>query len=213
MNPDFPNDISRMDAALAGHFDEMARKGEFLELDDDDQRRVRRFTGLWRVMKGMRVLEPGCGGGRLTERLARAVGPEGEVYACDISPAMIEKALERALPPHVSIECRSVYEIPRGDDHFDQAICLNTFPHFSDIPRALREICRVLKPGGDFWVCHLKSRDEVNNIHRQASPLLRRHLIPDVQGMRALFEGTGLDIKAIHDNASGYMLNALKPLH
>src|SRR5262245_58497097 len=68
--------------------------GWMVELDNPFARSVRASTVVKRldIEPGMKVLDVGCGPGRLTIPLAQQVGPHGEVLATDIQPAMLRRA-------------------------------------------------------------------------------------------------------------------------
>ena len=102
----------------------------------------------------MTVMELGCGSGAFTTFIARAVGDSGKVYAVDIQSAMIRQ-LERKLVKaenqdikNVEIRQASAYELPFTDGSIDLACLVTVLPEIPDRGRALREIKRVLKPGG-----------------------------------------------------------------
>jgi ubiquinone/menaquinone biosynthesis C-methylase UbiE len=90
---------------------------------------------------GRDVLECGCGTGLLLERIAhfarKAVG-------IDLSPGMLEKARARGLEVHEG----SVVDLPFEDASFDVACSFKVLAHVPDIGRALREMARVVRPGG-----------------------------------------------------------------
>jgi SAM-dependent methyltransferase len=103
-----------------------------------------RFAG---VALGMRVLDVGCGTGVAAITAART---GATVSAIDLTPPLLERALENARIAEVSIEFREadVEELPFGDGEFDAV--LSQFAHiFAPRPEvATREMLRVLKPGG-----------------------------------------------------------------
>lgn len=202
--------VAQDDQAIAAFFDECARKQLMYTFDTLEQARLERFLAQWDIRSGQRILEPGCGAGRLTQVLASATGPGGEVYANDLSPAMIQLARERALPSHVHFSCESVLHLECEDGRFDRIICLNVFPHFGDKAGVLCELARVLKPDGRLWVNHFKSRDELNQFHQQAAPELDGHVLPCRHAMCRLFADAGLDVEEILDGADGYSLEAVK---
>lgn len=92
---------------------------------------------------GERILDLACGPGHAAAAVAasgrRAVG-------VDFSPSMIEAA--RSLHPHIEFLVADVEDMPFADGAFDQAVCNFGFQHFPDIDRAVREIARVVAPGG-----------------------------------------------------------------
>ncbi len=109
------------------------------------------MLGLARVSLGSRVLDVGSGAGDSTLMAARRVGPQGHVLAIDIAASMLEIAAESARQAGLTKVATRVMDAQRLDlesDSFDAVIsrfCLMLVP---DIPQALAEIRRVLKPGG-----------------------------------------------------------------
>jgi len=100
---------------------------------------------------GDRVLDVGCGTGRLARWLAERVGPEGSVVGID--PLADRIAIARARAPGISFEVRQAEDLgvfPAGS--FD-AVCLSAVFHWvEDKPKALAEVRRVLRPGGRLGV-------------------------------------------------------------
>ena len=96
---------------------------------------------------GEQVLDVACGTGALTRLLAKAVGPEGRLVGLDLSPDML--AVARRIPLN-QIEWRegSADAMPFVDGSFDVVCCAFGLMFFPDQPAALREMRRVLKPGG-----------------------------------------------------------------
>ena len=198
------------ESQLATYFDRCAREGDLAEFDDDEQARLEAFLELWRVEPGDRILEPGCGTGRLTRVLSEAVGPKGRVLAMDISSEMVDRALARDLPGHVEVVLGSCQQVPSGDGSFDKVFCLNVFPHFSDRGAVLREIARVVRSGGDLWISHFASRAAINEFHHGCDPSVRDHLIPPDEEVRALVEQAGFDVVTHDDDDPGYRLHAVR---
>jgi ubiquinone/menaquinone biosynthesis C-methylase UbiE len=103
---------------------------------------------------GMRVLEVGCGSGSYTTFVARAVGPEGEVFALDIQPEMLAQIQAKLEKPenrditNIRLVEHSAYNLPFEDDHFDLVYMITVLQEIPDRRQALSEIHRVLKPEG-----------------------------------------------------------------
>jgi ubiquinone/menaquinone biosynthesis C-methylase UbiE len=113
------------------------------------------------IEPAMTIMELGCGSGAYTTFAARAVGEEGRVYAVDIQPEMLRQ-LERKLarPEHQgirNIELRqaSAYELPLADEALDLVYMITVLPEIPDRGLALREVKKVLKPGGILAVTEL----------------------------------------------------------
>jgi ubiquinone biosynthesis O-methyltransferase len=98
-----------------------------------------------------RYLDVGCGGGVLTEALA-ARGCA--IHGIDLSPRAVEYARGRAVQlalPHATYDVGSAYDLsPFPPASFDGVVMSDVLEHLHDLPRALGEVARVLKPGGVF---------------------------------------------------------------
>ena len=103
------------------------------------------------IQPGETVLEVGPGPGAFTVDAARRVGPGGKVFAVDIQPKMIaklEQRLQAAEVTNVETRVASAYDLPIEDHTVDRAFLITVLPEIPDPVRALREIRRVLRPGG-----------------------------------------------------------------
>ena len=100
---------------------------------------------------GEQVLDVACGTGALTRLLAEAVGPQEHVVGLDRSPDMLGVAREIPLQ---QIDWRegSADALPFEDESFDVVCCAFGLMFFPDQPAALREMRRVLRPGGRLMV-------------------------------------------------------------
>jgi SAM-dependent methyltransferase len=106
------------------------------------------------IAPGSRVLDAGCGGGGVTKLLAEAVGNGGQVTALDIEPALLDVTQHllagTSYSSRVQVEKASIDELPFPDGTFDLVWCSRVIHHMPDMVAAVREIRRVLKPGGKF---------------------------------------------------------------
>jgi demethylmenaquinone methyltransferase / 2-methoxy-6-polyprenyl-1,4-benzoquinol methylase len=105
-----------------------------------------RAADLANVGPGDRVLDVATGTGDLALELERRVGPGGEVVGSDFSERMLE--LARAKAPSIRFEQGNALDLPYEDDSFDAATVGFGARNFSDLPRGLREMARVVRPGG-----------------------------------------------------------------
>jgi ubiquinone/menaquinone biosynthesis C-methylase UbiE len=106
---------------------------------------------------GDRVLDVGCGTGYFARRAARAVLPGGEVVGIDPSPSVIEYARGRA-PAHCTFVVAGAEALPQPDGSFDLVISSLAMHHLPEPlrPVALREMHRVLRPGGRLFIADFR---------------------------------------------------------
>ena len=99
---------------------------------------------------GQRLLDAGCGPGSITVGLARAVAP-GEVVGIDLSEDVLETAREQAEAAgvgNVDLQIGDIYGLDFAAASFDVVFAHQLLQHLTDPVRALREMRRVLRPGG-----------------------------------------------------------------
>ncbi len=136
-----------------------------------------KLIDLAEVRPGMHVLDVACGTGVVTRLAAERVGSTGRVVGLDINAAMLSVA--RGLPPvgGATVEWleASALEIPLPDAAFDVVLCQHGLQQFPDRPTALREMRRVLMPGGRLALC-VWSRIEGSPGMAALAEALERHV-------------------------------------
>jgi demethylmenaquinone methyltransferase / 2-methoxy-6-polyprenyl-1,4-benzoquinol methylase len=114
----------------------------------------RRAADLAALGPGGRALDVATGTGDLALELAERVSPGGEVVATDFSERMLElaraKASSRSFGPgtRVVVRAANALELPFDDEEFDAATVGFGARNFSDLEQGLREMARVVRPGG-----------------------------------------------------------------
>ena len=136
----YPQAFSRVAATYRQRLDEVMARGES---------RGRAAVIDWvKPTPGKRILDLACGPGTLSYRLARDVSPTGEVVGIDLAAGMIELA-RREAPPGLPVrfELMDMEDLRFPDGSFDAATCGHGLSFVPDLPRALSEARRVIKPG------------------------------------------------------------------
>lgn len=127
--------------------------GWMVEMDNPftSVNRARVIVGLLDLVPGMKVLDAGCGPGRLTLPLAETVGPQGEVTALDIQDGMLARV--RAKVQAAGLQNVKFLHTGLGDGklpsaYFDRAVLVTVLGEIPDPMSALKEIHNALIPGG-----------------------------------------------------------------
>ena len=128
------------------------------------------------------LLDVGCGTGRLLAHAAESF-PEANLVGVDAARGMVEEARRVRGQTRLRFEEGSAEKLPFGDESFDLVLSTVSFHHWSDRAAGVREVARLLRPGGLFVLADLRM------------PLPARLLTPRFPAERArrrLFEGAGL---------------------
>lgn len=137
------------------------------------------------IRPGQRVLDVACGTGVLACAAAERVAPDGHVTGLDINPEMLEVARRKDTP--VDWRLGPAEGIPFPDGSFDAVVSQFGFTFFDDRVTALKEMMRVLKPGGTLAVAVCDGLDHSPG-YAVLAELLHRLFGPDVaQAFRAPF--------------------------
>jgi ubiquinone/menaquinone biosynthesis C-methylase UbiE len=131
-------------------FNEQAsRRLESIYLTPDIVAQRAQVMALLQPQPGERALDIGCGPGLTTRALAEAVGDTGQVLGVDIAAPMLSIARRRCDGlAQVGFELCDVNALPCADASVDLALASQVYEYVEPVDAALRELARVLKPGG-----------------------------------------------------------------
>jgi len=113
----------------------------------------KRFTiELSGVRPGNRVLDIAGGTGDLAAKFSKLVGPTGQVVLADINGSMLkvgrDRLLDKGVAGNIEFVQADAEKLPFPDNHFDCVTIAFGLRNMADYPAALREMRRVLRPGG-----------------------------------------------------------------
>ncbi|MEU9354873.1 class I SAM-dependent methyltransferase [Streptomyces griseoloalbus] len=106
------------------------------------------------LREGARVLDAGCGTGRALTPLRAAVGPSGVVLGADLTPAMLREAARAGRDRDGVLLLTDVAALPLRSSSLDAVFAAGLIAHLPDPAGNLREIARVVRPGGVLALFH-----------------------------------------------------------
>jgi ubiquinone/menaquinone biosynthesis C-methylase UbiE len=162
--------------------------------------RLAELVDTFGLTAGNTVLDVGTGTGVLLPFVRETIGRNGRLAAMDFSFKMLQHAAERQKAADAALFNASVESIPFCSGQFDCVTCFAAFPHFPDKGKALLEMVRILRPEGKLAIAHLKSAEEINQMHGQIGGAVARDQLPEPETLRLLMKDSGLsDISMVNE--------------
>jgi demethylmenaquinone methyltransferase / 2-methoxy-6-polyprenyl-1,4-benzoquinol methylase len=146
-SPDFAGQVNRMFDRVAGRYDAL----NSVMTAGLHHRWRERAASRAELGRGDSALDICCGTGDLALELAKQVSPGGHVVGCDFSEPMLDLAREKSAErgaDGVRFEWADALELPYDGERFDAVTVGFGARNLADLDRGLREMARVLKPGG-----------------------------------------------------------------
>jgi ubiquinone/menaquinone biosynthesis C-methylase UbiE len=175
---------------LREEFNRWAEAGRGEGMEQDHLPITLPVLGKMRLEPTYNVLDVGCGSGWLSRRIAEKV-PEGRVVGMDVSDQMVRVARRTSGEyDNVLYVTGEVGEIPWEANFFTQAISVESAYYWPDPAAGLKEISRVLRPGGKFWLLINYYRDNPHCHQWGALLAVKTHLLL-ADEWAELFNGSG----------------------
>jgi ubiquinone/menaquinone biosynthesis C-methylase UbiE len=121
---------------------------------------------------GERILDIGAGKGKVASQVMKSPGVE--IYAVEPNEKRLE-SMKREFPA-IKSSLAGAESLPFADSYFDKAYTTMALHHFSDLDRALREVARVLKPGGSFVVLEVEPDSGLGSLFKFFGRVIGEHM-------------------------------------
>jgi 2-polyprenyl-3-methyl-5-hydroxy-6-metoxy-1,4-benzoquinol methylase len=146
----------------ADSFGEQWNRYRSVQIDSENNlnlsaQRFYRWTG-WKKdeLRGLRILEAGCGAGRFTQVMLDA---DATVYSFDLSSAVDACWRTNGPNDNLCLLQADIFQIPCKTESFDRVFCYGVLQHTPDPKAAFLSLIPFLRPGGEISVdCYIKSR-------------------------------------------------------
>ncbi|MFC7845413.1 class I SAM-dependent methyltransferase [Streptomyces sp. NPDC057382] len=156
---------------------------------------------------GGRVMDAGCGTGRALPPLRAAVGPSGVVLGVDVTPAMLREAVRAGRDREGALLLADVAALPLRSGSLDAVFGAGLVSHLPDPAENLRELARVVRPGGLLALFHPIGRAALAARHGRA-------LTPDdlraEPNLRPLLAGSGWQLTSYVDEDDRFLALAVR---
>ncbi|MGW7435056.1 class I SAM-dependent methyltransferase [Streptomyces sp. NPDC054849] len=156
---------------------------------------------------GDRVLDAGCGTGRALTALRAAVGPAGIVLGADLTPQMLAVAQRTGRAAEGALLLADVARLPLRDQALDAVFAAGLIAHLPDPAANLRELARVVRPGGRLALFHPIGRAALAARHgRELTPgdMRAEH------NLGPLLTGSGWDMTSYADEDERFLVLAVR---
>ena len=135
-------------------FEESFKENNFYNKQTQDETHLRDILKFIEIKPQMKVLDLGCGSGYLTFSMAKE-NPEANILGLDIVTKTLENNAAQAKKDFLyNLEFKSYdgFKFPCADESFDLIVNRYALHHFPDIEQSMKEIARVLTPGGKLFI-------------------------------------------------------------
>ncbi|WP_030860514.1 class I SAM-dependent methyltransferase [Streptomyces sp. NRRL F-2747] len=156
---------------------------------------------------GDRVLDAGCGTGRALTALRAAVGPAGTVLGADLTPQMLAAARRAGRDAEGVLLLADVARLPLRDGVLDAVFAAGLVAHLPDPEANLRELARVVRPGGRLALFHPIGRAAL--AARQGRELTPEDMRAE-HNLGPLLAGSGWHMTSYADEDARFLALALR---
>ena len=141
------------DWLLQRRFNRWARRGRGESMERHHARIAETIWERMELSSSDRILDLGCGEGWACRLMARRAPGGCLIAGLDISDEMIRRAREKSHSlSNVSYHCGQAHCIPRRENYFSKIISIESFYYFERQDQVLRELFRVMQPGGQIYL-------------------------------------------------------------
>jgi len=192
------------------HFNDLATRWDSLPAPTDAGAKAGEFVRRAVPPGARRILDVGCGTGILLPSLLRICPSAACIVELDFAEAMLRENTRKGVDPRVLRICSDARQLPFRDGSFDVILCFGVLPHFEDSEATLRELFRVLQPGGLLAVGHALGSRELNALHHALGGPLMHDTLPGPEALAQMLRRLKARVPAAEECPDWYYVCAVK---
>lgn len=197
------------------YFDQLAARTDALAFRPEEREGVARLLRRLAPLEGARVVEAGCGNGRLSVKLAEAIGAAGRLWALDPSAEMgacCRRALATAgAGEWTTVEIAAAETSAAPESAWDCALFFRAWPHVGNPVRVLEQSRRWLAEGGRLVIANLQGSAQLNAMHAACHRAVEGHRMPPAVELARTLTEAGWRVETAVETPEDYFISA-RPL-
>ncbi len=181
------------------------------QIKDDDRKKLYEvFANDIPKLKGP-VLDLGSGTGILVPLVKSKISSKDKLIELDIARNMLLET-KNIFPqdPQINYCTADSHYLPFNSNYFNTVLCYNTFPHFPDKPKVIKEIKRCLSKNGKLFIIHLMCHRQLNLMHSKIQGTVRHDKMLPKTKLQNILLSEGLSIIMAEENPGKYLIIAKK---
>jgi len=201
-------EIMNHDFLTRTYFNDLADSWESKQSNESEK--IEELLSRLNLKNSDSILDIGCGAGVLFPFFEKLSHKKSQIFAVDFAESMAKTASLNCYK-NIKVICGDSQNLPFKNSCFDRIVAFHVFPHIKEKQVALQEFWRVLMPGGELAIIHLRGSKELNDFHAELGGEVAHHRLPSAGELsQHLFE-IGYVVKNSNDERDEYFLRAVKP--
>ena len=203
----FTKEIMNPDLQTRTHFNELADSWESKQ--PKKNLKIEELLSRLDLKNAETILDIGCGTGVLFPFIKKLTAGKSNIFAVDFAECMVKTAASSC--KGINVICGDVQGLSFKSNCFDCVIGFHVFPHVTAKRIALQECWRVLKPGGEMSIIHLRGSEELNDFHAEIGGAVTDHKMLSASEMSHFLADMEYIVTDAVDKSEEYFVRALKP--
>ena len=198
-------EIVNHDLQTRNYFNDLADSWESKQ--SDESQKIEELLSRLNLEQAETILDVGCGTGVLFPLFEKLTHRKSKIVAIDFAEFMVQTAALNC-NGKIKVICGDSQSLPFQNNYFDRIVAFHVFPHIKEKGVALQEFWRVMKPGGDLAIIHLRGSKELNDFHAGLGGEVAHHKLPSAGELSNILALIGYEVRNSVDESDEYFVRA-----